>query len=153
MNTQRKLKSYKDLLVWQKSMALVKDIYRLTRSFPEDERFGLVSQLGRAAVSVLSNIAPQDSRVTSRDGFMPSPGWHHQGGKLFHPSKGSCEKIGRASLLASRHLSKSLPHEARREPRPPDFFTPSLDINHIMARSQPDPAIASFYSSAFQELP
>jgi four helix bundle protein len=47
MNTQAKLKSYKDLLVWQKSMALVKDSYRLARSFPQDERFGLVSQLRR----------------------------------------------------------------------------------------------------------
>jgi len=37
------------------------------------------------------------------------------------PLEGRCEKIGRASLLASRHPSKSLPHEARREPRPPDL--------------------------------
>ena len=65
MNTQGKLKSYKDLLVWQKSMTLVKDIYRLTRSFPQDERFGLVSQLRRAAVSVPSNIAEGQSRHTS----------------------------------------------------------------------------------------
>ena len=65
MNTQGKLKSYKDLLVWQKSMALVKDIYRVTRSFPQDERFGLVSQLRRAAVSVPSNIAEGQSRHTS----------------------------------------------------------------------------------------
>jgi four helix bundle protein len=65
MNTQGKLKSYKDLLVWQKSMALVKDMYRLTHSFPPDERFGLVSQLRRAAVSVPSNIAEGQSRHTS----------------------------------------------------------------------------------------
>ena len=64
MNTQGKLKSYKDLLVWQKSMTLVKDIYRLTR-FPQDERFGLVSQLRRAAVSVPSNIAEGQSCHTS----------------------------------------------------------------------------------------
>jgi four helix bundle protein len=65
MNTEGKLKSYKDLLVWQKSTALVKDIYHLTSCFPPDERFGLVSQLRRAAVSVPSNIAEGQSRHTS----------------------------------------------------------------------------------------
>ena len=58
-------KSYKDLLVWQKSLALVKLIYELTRSFPQDERFGLVTQMRRAAVSVPSNIAEGQSRHTS----------------------------------------------------------------------------------------
>lgn len=65
MNPDGKLKSYKELLVWQKSMALVKDIYNLTRSYPQDERFGLVSQMRRAAVSVPSNIAEGQSRHTS----------------------------------------------------------------------------------------
>ena len=54
MNTEGKLKSYKDLLVWHRSMALVQDIYHLTGCFPSDERFGLVSQLRRGAVSVPS---------------------------------------------------------------------------------------------------
>ena len=58
-------KSYKDLLVWQKSMKLVTLIYQLTRSFPQDERFGLVVQMRRAAVSVPSNIAEGQSRHTS----------------------------------------------------------------------------------------
>ena len=57
-------KSYKDLLVWQKSLAMVKLIYELTRSFPQDERFGLVTQMRRAAVSVPSNIAEGQSRHT-----------------------------------------------------------------------------------------
>jgi four helix bundle protein len=65
MNSEQKLKSYKDLLVWQKGMTLVKDIYRLTSGFPQDERFGLMSQLRRAAVSVPSNIAEGQSRHTS----------------------------------------------------------------------------------------
>jgi four helix bundle protein len=59
-----KPKSYKDLLVWQKSLAMVKLIYELTRSFPPDERFGLVIQMRRAAVSVPSNIAEGQSRHT-----------------------------------------------------------------------------------------
>ena len=58
-------KSYKDLLVWQKSMTMVRLIYELTRSFPQDERFGLVIQMRRAAVSVPSNIAEGQSRHTS----------------------------------------------------------------------------------------
>ncbi|HEV8525029.1 MAG TPA: four helix bundle protein [Terriglobales bacterium] len=87
MNTQGKLKSYQDLLVWQKSMALVKDTYRRTRSFPQDERFGLVSQLRRAAVSVPSNVAEGQSRHFSRSSEATA-GRHHQGGKLFPLPKG-----------------------------------------------------------------
>ena len=48
---------YKELLVWQKGMALATAIYELTARFPADERFGLTSQMRRAAVSVPSNIA------------------------------------------------------------------------------------------------
>ena len=58
----RKPKHYKDLLVWQKGMALAKFVYDLTRSFPADERYGLTSQLRRAAVSVPSNIAEGQAR-------------------------------------------------------------------------------------------
>jgi four helix bundle protein len=58
-------KSYKDLLVWQKSLARVKLIHELRRSFPQDERFGLVIQMRRAATSVPSNIAEDQSRHIS----------------------------------------------------------------------------------------
>ncbi len=51
------MQSYKDLQVWNRSMALVKDIYSLTNKFPSSERFGLTSQIQRSAVSVPSNIA------------------------------------------------------------------------------------------------
>ena len=51
------IKTYKDLLVWQKAMELVKEIYRLTTEFPKDEVYGLRSQMERAAVSVPSQIA------------------------------------------------------------------------------------------------
>jgi four helix bundle protein len=53
---------YRDLIVWQKSMLLVRNIYLLTRHFPTDERFGLISQMRRAAVSVPSNIAEGQAR-------------------------------------------------------------------------------------------
>jgi four helix bundle protein len=62
MIEQRKINSYRDLLVWQKGMALAKQVYSLTRSFLEDERFGLIAQMRRAAVSVPSNIAEGQAR-------------------------------------------------------------------------------------------
>jgi len=60
-----KVGGYKDLLVWRKGIDLVKEIYRTTKAFPADERFGLVSQLRRAAVSIPSNIAEGQARKTT----------------------------------------------------------------------------------------
>lgn len=51
------IKSFKDLNIWQKAHGLVLDIYQLTNKFPKEEKFGLVSQIRRAAVSVVANIA------------------------------------------------------------------------------------------------
>ena len=48
--------SFRDLKVWKESMLLVEDVYRVSRGFPADERFGLTSQIRRAAVSIPSNI-------------------------------------------------------------------------------------------------
>ena len=50
--------THEDLDVWKLSMDLVIDIYKLTSNFPSDEKFGLISQLRRAAVSVPSNTCP-----------------------------------------------------------------------------------------------
>jgi len=60
-----KAEGYRDLLVWQKGIALAKLIYVLTRTFPAEEKFGLVSQMRRAAVSVSSNIAEGQARHTT----------------------------------------------------------------------------------------
>ncbi|MDI6853442.1 MAG: four helix bundle protein [Deltaproteobacteria bacterium] len=51
------VKSYQDLVVWQKAMSLVTEIYRISQKFPKEEIFGLTSQIRRAAVSIPSNIA------------------------------------------------------------------------------------------------
>ena len=51
------METHKDLRVWQQSIEMVTSIYKITKAFPKDEIFGLVSQMRRAAVSVPSNIA------------------------------------------------------------------------------------------------
>jgi four helix bundle protein len=50
-------KSYRDLLIWQRGMTLVEDCYRISGTLPETERYGLVSQIRRASVSIPANIA------------------------------------------------------------------------------------------------
>ena len=57
---------HKDLIVWQKSMDLVVEIYVLTREFPKDETYGLVSQMRRSAVSIPSNIAEGSGRNSDK---------------------------------------------------------------------------------------
>ena len=61
------LKNYKDLIVWQKSYELCLKIYRLTSKFPNEERYGLTSQIRRSAVSIPSNIAEGYGRKTTVD--------------------------------------------------------------------------------------
>ena len=58
---------YRELIAWQKSMALVKRVYSLSKEFPNDERFGLTSQIRRAAVSVPSNIAEGQGRDSTKE--------------------------------------------------------------------------------------
>jgi len=57
--------NYKDLIVWQKGIALAKIIYQLTQSLPSAEKFGLIAQMRRAAVSIPSNIAEGQARHTT----------------------------------------------------------------------------------------
>jgi len=58
---------FKELIVWQKSRALVKEVYLLTNDLPSDERFGMVSQIRRCAVSIPTNIAEGCGRRTNAD--------------------------------------------------------------------------------------
>ena len=60
-------RTFRDLVVWQKAHELVLSVYKLTRSFPDDERFGLTSQTRRAAVSVAANIAEGFVRIGKQD--------------------------------------------------------------------------------------
>ena len=60
-----KLKSYKELKVWQRSYQLCLEIYKITKGFPDEEKYGLTSQLRRAAVSVPSNVSEGYGRKTT----------------------------------------------------------------------------------------
>jgi four helix bundle protein len=61
------VQSYRDLIVWKKAMSLVLDVYRSTNVFPKVETYGLVSQLRRAAVSIPSNIAEGQARLSTAE--------------------------------------------------------------------------------------
>src|SRR3990167_4326913 len=63
----QKIRSYKDLLIRQKAIVIISDVYRMTKKFPSEERFGLVSQMQRAAVSIAANIAEGHGRGTRSD--------------------------------------------------------------------------------------
>lgn len=60
-------RNYRDLIVWQKAMDLTAAVYQLSSQFPADERFGLVSQIRRAAVSIPSNIAEGEGRGSAKE--------------------------------------------------------------------------------------
>lgn len=61
------VRSYRDLTVWQTAMAIATEVYRLTENFPKRETYGLVSQMRRAAVSIVSNIAEGHARESTKE--------------------------------------------------------------------------------------
>lgn len=61
------MSNYKDLDVWQKAVELVAEIYRITSSYPDVEKFGITNQMRRAAVSIPSNIAEGSARHHAKD--------------------------------------------------------------------------------------
>ncbi|WP_029905245.1 four helix bundle protein [Prevotella sp. 10(H)] len=61
------MKNYKQLVVWQKGVELVKLVYLLTKELPQEEKFGIISQINRAAVSIPGNIAEGSSRDSDKD--------------------------------------------------------------------------------------
>jgi four helix bundle protein len=61
------VRNYQDLIAWQKAMEFAERVYRVTAGFPSDEKFGLTSQVRRAAVSIPSNIAEGQGRFSDQD--------------------------------------------------------------------------------------
>jgi four helix bundle protein len=76
------MSNFKKLDVWVLSMNTVKEVYKLTKTFPSDERFGLISQLNRAAVSIPSNIAEGLGRNYKKDTI-----------QFLHISRGSAYEV------------------------------------------------------------
>ena len=83
--------NYRELIVWQRAMDLAAAVHRCTRRFPADERFGLTSQIRRAAVSVPSNIAEGQGRGTAAE-FR----------QFLRISRGSLQEVETQLLLAER---------------------------------------------------
>jgi four helix bundle protein len=61
------VKTHKDLIVWKKSIVFVTDIYKFSRTLPDDEKFGIISQLRRAAVSIPANISEGAARHSTKE--------------------------------------------------------------------------------------
>ena len=93
-------KSYKELVVWRKSVEFVTEIYRATRTFPRDEMYGLTNQLRRAAVSVPSNIAEGQAHFSQRK-------FHH----FLSHARGSLAEI-ETQLTIARNLAYVPPEQA-----------------------------------------
>jgi four helix bundle protein len=87
-----KVRDFQDLIVWQKAVDLIVEIYRATRHFPADERFQISGQLRKAAVSIASNIAEGNGRGTTRDYV-----------NFLTMSRGSLQEV-RSLLIVSQRL-------------------------------------------------
>ncbi|GAA4959596.1 four helix bundle protein [Algibacter aquimarinus] len=61
------MNNYKELKVWQKSMELAEEVYKITSNFPKEEKFGLISQIRRSAISIPSNIAEGAGRNSNKE--------------------------------------------------------------------------------------
>lgn len=107
-----KVKDYKDLRVWQKGIEIVDKIYLITKGFPKEELYGLITQMRRAAVSIPSNIAEGFVRKHSRE--------YKQ---FLYVSLGSCAELDTQLVITSRRdyitnekleeLSEDINHETR----------------------------------------
>jgi four helix bundle protein len=86
-----KIKSYKDLNIWKRSIGVVEDIYKITKNFPKEEIYGLTSQLRRSAVSIPSNIAEGFARFHNKE--------YRQ---FLFISLGSCAELSTQIIIALR---------------------------------------------------
>ncbi|MHC4158475.1 MAG: four helix bundle protein [Planctomycetota bacterium] len=107
-----KVKSYKELNVWQKGIEIADNIYRITESFPQTELYGLTSQMRRSAISIPSNIA---------EGFVRGHTAEYK--QFLRVALGSCAELDTQLIIAHRrnyttqakvlNLQENLDHECR----------------------------------------
>ncbi len=88
---EKTIRGFKDLLVWQKSMELVNAVYCVSQAFPEDERYGLTSQVRRSAVSIPSNISEGFNRYHNKE--------YRQ---FLYQALGSCAELETQLLIAAQ---------------------------------------------------
>ena len=88
-----KVNSFEDLIVWQKSHQLTLEIYRITKNFPSEEKFGIISQIRRSAYSISANIVEGHSRKSKKE-FL----------HFLSISKGSLEEL-KYFLILSKDLN------------------------------------------------
>jgi len=86
-----KIRSYKDLNIWKRSIKVVEDTYKITKNFPKEEIYGLTSQLRRSAVSIPSNIAEGFARFYNKE--------YRQ---FLFISLGSCAELSTQIIIALR---------------------------------------------------
>lgn len=84
-----KIRTFRDLRVWQKGIELVREVYKVTSQFPKDEQYGLVAQLRRASISVPSNIA---------EGFRRRHAKEHR--QFLNIALGSCAELETQVVIA-----------------------------------------------------
>ncbi|PKF75566.1 four helix bundle protein [Chryseobacterium sp. PMSZPI] len=84
--------NFKELLVWQKSIDFVTEMYRITKTFPKTEIYGLISQIRKSAVSIPSNIAEGNSRRSKPDYL-----------QFLKIARGSCAEV-ETQLIISKNL-------------------------------------------------
>jgi four helix bundle protein len=101
-------RDHRDLVVWQKALALARDVYRATARFPATEIFGLTAQVRRAAVSIASNVAEGSARRTTAD-FL----------HFLHIARGSQAEVD-TQLRLARDLE----------------YLPEAEANELLARSE-----------------
>ena len=97
--TEKKIKTFEDLETWQIAHGLVVEIYKITKRYPKDELYGIVSQLRRAALSITANIAEGFSRYHYKDKI-----------RFYYNARGSASEVRNCLIL-----SKDMEYIAKEE--------------------------------------